>query len=71
MGMFIKVELQGEVDPETARRLVQACPVDIFVWDGQQLKVDEAEEDECTLCDLCVQMLPPGAVRIRKLYEEE
>jgi NAD-dependent dihydropyrimidine dehydrogenase PreA subunit len=26
-------------------------------------------EDECVLCDLCVQAAPPGRVRIVKLYE--
>ena len=71
-GLFIDVK----VDPAAARdaalvkKLVEACPVDIFAArpDGSLALVEE-NLDECTLCDLCVQAAPPGAVRIVKLYE--
>jgi len=71
-GLFIDVEVDPSVakDPALARKLVEACPVDIYAAnpDGT-LAVVEANLDECTLCDLCVQAAPPGTVRIVKLYE--
>lgn len=27
-------------------------------------------EDECTLCELCLELVPPSAIRIHKLYAE-
>ena len=71
-GLFIDVR----VDPAAARdaalvkKLVEACPVDIFAArpDGS-LSLVEENLDECTLCDLCVQAAPPGAVQLVKLYE--
>ena len=35
------------------------------------MRIVEENLDECTLCDLCIQAAPPGAVRIVKLYEQE
>lgn len=71
-GMFIGIEVDGAVaaDAEVAKRLTDACPVDIFAQDGDgSLKIVEQNLDECVLCDLCVQAAPDGAVRILKLYE--
>jgi NAD-dependent dihydropyrimidine dehydrogenase PreA subunit len=71
-GLFIDVQVDPEVakDPALARKLVEACPVDIFAAkDDGSLAIVEANLDECTLCDLCVQAAPAGTVRIVKLYE--
>ncbi len=72
MAMFIKVE----IDPETAgdaalsKKLVEVCPVNIFSLDEKQsLTIVEDNLDECTLCDLCLQAVPDGGVRVIKLYE--
>jgi NAD-dependent dihydropyrimidine dehydrogenase PreA subunit len=71
-ALFIDVKVDPGVarDPALVKKLVEACPVDIFAAkeDGS-LAVVEANLDECTLCDLCVQAAPPGTVRIVKLYE--
>jgi NAD-dependent dihydropyrimidine dehydrogenase PreA subunit len=70
--MFIRVEVEpaAAADPELAKKLVEVCPVDIFDLDGEgKLRVVEENEDECVLCDLCVQAAPPGQVRVIKLYE--
>ena len=71
-SMFIRVEVgpQAAADRELAKRLVDVCPVNIFDLDddGKAVVVQE-NEDECVLCDLCVQAAPPGQVRIVKLYE--
>ncbi len=69
---FIRVEVEPAeaADPELAKKLVEVCPVDIFDLDGEgKARVVEENEDECVLCDLCVQAAPPGQVRVVKLYE--
>jgi ferredoxin-like protein FixX len=71
-GLFIDVKVDPKVakDPALAKKLVEACPVDIYAVSGDgSLAIVEANLDECTLCDLCVQAAPPGTVRIVKLYE--
>ena len=71
-GMFIAVEVddQAAADTELARRLTEACPVDIFAQqpDGS-LEIVEQNLDECVLCRLCLDASPDGVVRIIKLYD--
>ena len=72
MSMFIRVEVDPEAaaDAELAKKLVEVCPVNIFDLDADgKVVVVQENEDECVLCDLCVQAAPPGRVRIVKLYE--
>lgn len=72
MGIFIRVEVdQGKITPNTASELVDLCPVDIFAVEGNQLTVIPENEDECTLCELCLKHAPAGAIAIRKLYKDE
>ena len=73
MSMFIDVEVDPVVSTDTAlvRTLVEACPVDIFAANEEgRLTIVEMNLDECTLCDLCKDAAPDGAVRIIKLYED-
>ncbi len=73
-SMFIRVEVDAEAaaDRELAKKLVDVCPVSIFDLDGEsKARVVEENEDECVLCDLCVQAAPAGRVRVIKLYEEK
>jgi len=70
--MFIRVEIDREAaaDRELAKKLAEVCPVNIFDLDADGKAVVVAEnEDECVLCDLCVQAAPAGQVNIVKLYE--
>ncbi len=73
-GLFIDIEVDSKVadDPETAKKVVEVCPVDIFAQD-EDMKFEIVEEnlDECVLCDLCVEAAPDGTVKIKKLYEKE
>jgi NAD-dependent dihydropyrimidine dehydrogenase PreA subunit len=71
-GLFIDVKLDPEVakDPELAAKLAEVCPVNIFAADENGVKVVEAELDECVLCDLCLEVAPPGKLQIVKLYEQ-
>jgi NAD-dependent dihydropyrimidine dehydrogenase PreA subunit len=71
-GLFIDVVVDPAAarDPALVGKLVEVCPVDIFARAGDGgLAIVEANLDECTLCDLCVQAAPPGSVRVVKLYE--
>jgi NAD-dependent dihydropyrimidine dehydrogenase PreA subunit len=70
-GTFIRVEV-GEgarEDAELARRLEEACPVDIFAARPEGVEIVEENLDECVLCELCLDASPPGAVRVVTLYD--
>ena len=71
MGEFIKVEIDLKkcTDLSDAAKWVQVCPVNIFAVENNQPIVVEENEDECTLCMLCLDAFPQGAVTIHKLYE--
>ena len=70
-GLFIDVEVAGEIrdDAEMAKKLADACPVDIYSDKDGTVEVVDANLDECILCELCVQAAPPGTVRVMKLYD--
>jgi NAD-dependent dihydropyrimidine dehydrogenase PreA subunit len=72
-ALFIAVEVddQAAADAELARRLTEACPVDIFAQqlDGS-LEIVEQNLDECVLCRLCLDASPQDAVKIVKLYDD-
>lgn len=59
------------ISAEQGRALAALCPVDIFVMAGERLRVQPDEEDECTLCELCLKAAPAGAIVIHKLYNDE
>lgn len=72
MPMFVHVEIDdaAAADAALAAKLVDVCPVNIFARDdGGRATIVEENEDECVLCDLCVQAAPAGKVRVIKLYE--
>ena len=70
-GTFIDVEVAEDVrgDAELAQKLEDACPVDIFAARDEGVDVVEENLDECVLCRLCLEAAP-GAVTVRKLYED-
>jgi NAD-dependent dihydropyrimidine dehydrogenase PreA subunit len=70
-GMFIRVEVadSAQSDAELARRLEEACPVDIFAATDGGVRIVDENLDECVLCELCLDAAPPGAVRVVKLYD--
>ncbi|MFI5004981.1 MAG: hypothetical protein ACHQE6_08200 [Solirubrobacterales bacterium] len=78
-GTFIAVEVDDDAaaaDAELARRLAEACPVDIFAQrGGGGLEIVERNLDECVLCRLCLNAAggwgPDTAVKVIKLYDEE
>ena len=75
-ALFIAVDVNEEAaaDTELARRLTEACPVDIFAQkpDGS-LEIVEQNLDECVLCRLCLDAVasdPAHPVKIVKLYDD-
>jgi NAD-dependent dihydropyrimidine dehydrogenase PreA subunit len=70
-GIFIRVEVAESArgDAELARKLEEACPVDIFAATDEQVEIVDENLDECVLCELCLDAAPPGAVRVVKLYD--
>ena len=71
-GLFIDLKVDAAVaaDAGLVEKLVEVCPVGIFAKkaDGR-LAIVEENLDECTLCDLCIEAAPGGAVTVVKLYE--
>jgi NAD-dependent dihydropyrimidine dehydrogenase PreA subunit len=72
-GIFIRVEVEESArgDAELARRLEEACPVDIFAASGGRVAIVDENLDECVLCELCLDAAPPGAVRVVKRYDDD
>ena len=72
-GVFIAVEVDDSVagDVELARRLEEACPVDIYAATPEGVRIVQENLDECVLCGLCLDASPPGTVKVIKLYDGE
>jgi NAD-dependent dihydropyrimidine dehydrogenase PreA subunit len=72
-GIFIRVDVSDDArgDAKLARRLEEACPVDIFAAREHGVEIVEENLDECVLCGLCLDASPPGAVRVVKLYDNQ
>jgi NAD-dependent dihydropyrimidine dehydrogenase PreA subunit len=70
MGVFIQIQIDhAALNEEMTQALVHLCPVDIFTMEAGRLAV--TDEDECTLCELCLDAAPAGAIRIYKTYRDE
>jgi NAD-dependent dihydropyrimidine dehydrogenase PreA subunit len=69
--MFIRCEVDEPAasDQAVAKQLAGVCPVDIFADDGGRVRIVGANLDECILCGLCLEVGPPGVVRVIKLYD--
>jgi NAD-dependent dihydropyrimidine dehydrogenase PreA subunit len=70
-ALFIDVEVDEPVasDPELAAKLAEVCPVDIFRAGEKGVEIVRENLDECVLCQLCLNVAPPGSVRVIKLYD--
>jgi NAD-dependent dihydropyrimidine dehydrogenase PreA subunit len=72
-GIFIAVEVDDRAAADTglARKLTEACPVDIYAQDSSgALEIVEKNLDECVLCRLCLDAAPANTVKIIKLYDD-
>ena len=70
---FIGIEVSDAVsgDADLARKLEEACPVDIFAAADSGVSIVEDNIDECILCELCIHAAPDGTVQVHKLYSGE
>ena len=70
--LFIAVEVDDSIagDAELAAKLEEVCPVDIFKDADGRVEIVEENLDECVLCALCIEAAPPGAVVVKKLYDD-
>lgn len=71
MGEFIGIEVVFSkcAGIDACGGCVKVCPVNIFEKKGDKPVIAEANEDECTLCDLCRKACTPSAITIHKHYE--
>jgi NAD-dependent dihydropyrimidine dehydrogenase PreA subunit len=69
-AVFIEVEIDEEIrgDAELAKKLEEACPVDIFKANGA-VEIVRENLDECVLCELCLDAAPDGKLAVKKLYD--
>jgi NAD-dependent dihydropyrimidine dehydrogenase PreA subunit len=72
-GVFIAVEVDDSVggDVELAKKLEEACPVDIYAATPEGIRIVQENLDECVLCGLCLDASPTGTVKVIKLYDGE
>ena len=71
MGLFITLEIDQEkcIGITDCGKCVKVCPVQIFDrHDDRPFSVAD-NEDECTLCELCIEGCESGAIAIRKHYD--
>lgn len=70
MGMFIEISIKDRsfLGTPEARRLIKTCPVDIFVSANEAVVIDADQEDECILCNRCLD-ISRNRIRIVKIYE--
>ena len=69
-GMFINVIIKDKIkkNKELAKQIIEVCPVDIFELKDNELNTNEEFLDECTLCDLCINIVEDDSIIINKLY---
>ena len=72
MSEFIRVAIDMNrcVGIAQCGQCVRVCPVNIFDREGDVPTMIEENQDECTICDLCLQGCKPEAIVIHKLYED-
>ncbi len=72
MAIFIRIDVDEALaaDAGAVKRLCEVCPVDIFsAEEVGGLRVVDENVDECTLCELCLDVGQPGQVAVVKLYD--
>ena len=69
MGTFIEISIDDhQYTPEIRNKLAAVCPVCIYSVEDGRVVVQPEEEDECTLCELCLDVAPAGTLIIEKTY---
>ncbi|MBW1887659.1 MAG: hypothetical protein JRI52_04820 [Deltaproteobacteria bacterium] len=68
--MRVEIDMKSCIGIDKCGKCVRICPVNIFEAEGEEPVIVEQNQDECTLCNLCLDECTPDAVVIVKLYEE-
>jgi NAD-dependent dihydropyrimidine dehydrogenase PreA subunit len=72
MGRFIQITVDdAQYSGEMRGKLVAVCPVDIFGLEAGRVVARPDEEDECILCEACLDLAPAHTLVIRKTYLPE
>jgi ferredoxin-like protein FixX len=71
-GMFIDIKISNKVkkDGELSKQVIESCPVDIFAIENEEIEVNMEYVDECTLCNLCINVTNKEDIQIIKIYNE-
>jgi len=72
MGEFIRAKIDFDkcMGIKECGKCVRVCPVNVFREESDSPVVVEENEDECTLCNLCIEACTPEALTILKVYEQ-
>jgi len=72
-AIFIGIEVDDTVigDADLAKRLDEACPVDIYDGSDGKIAIRQENVDECVLCRLCLDASPADTVKVIKLYDDD
>jgi len=72
MSIFIKIKINEKTCKGFSEcgECVKICPVNIFDKKENRIITIEVNEDECTLCNLCLDKCPVDAIEIEKLYDK-
>jgi DNA-directed RNA polymerase subunit D len=68
MGLFVSILIDKNKCRAECSTCIEVCPVDIFTQREKQVIVSSEDEDECTLCNLCLEKCPAQAIVIQKNY---
>lgn len=72
MSLFIQIDIdKRDLGGEVAEKLVALCPVDIFALEEGYIVARAEQMDECTLCEICLDITPENSLTIRKKYKDE
>lgn len=72
MGLFIDLDIKRDscLGIKECGECIPICPVDVFEDAKDTLQTVYDNEDECTLCDMCIQKCPVDALTIIKHYDK-
>ena len=68
MGVFVTVKVDLNLCPKGCSICVETCSVKIFAFENEKVVIDPANEEECTLCDMCIERCPKDAIKLVKNY---
>lgn len=70
MGLFITVLIEENdcLGVDACGSCLDKCPVNIFAQGEAVPAIDGENEDECTLCNLCIDVCSPKCIVIKKEY---